>query len=62
MLNCRPVGVIEVRVRQIENATLSTFDAETQHVISSSDQLCFPPDSSSILQTPTEPEGKPSSP
>jgi hypothetical protein len=22
---------------------LSTFNAETQHVISSSDQLCFPP-------------------
>ena len=26
-----------------QNAMLSTFNAETQHVISSSDQLCFPP-------------------
>jgi hypothetical protein len=78
MLNCRPLGEIEKRVRQIENETvqisqeveqlrlvhptLSTFNAETQDLISSIDQLCFPPDTSSILQTPTEPEGKPSSP
>jgi septal ring factor EnvC (AmiA/AmiB activator) len=42
-----------------ENARLRILNAKTRHLISCVDQLCFPPDSNSIHQTPIEPGSKP---
>jgi hypothetical protein len=36
------------------------LNAKTRHLISCVDQLCFPPESSSIPQIPTAPDCKPS--
>ena len=43
-----------------ENARLRILNAKTRHLISCVDQLCFPPEFSSIPQIPTEPDCKPS--
>jgi len=45
-----------------ENARLKLLNAKTRHLISCVDQLCFPPESSSMLPNPTEPDYGPSSP
>jgi hypothetical protein len=42
-----------------ENARLRILNAKTRHLISCVDQLCFPPESNSIHQTPIEPGSKP---
>ena len=47
---------------RLENARLRQLNAKTRHLISCVDRLCFPPESSSIPQTPTEPDCEPSSP
>jgi len=45
-----------------ENDKLRLHNAKMQTLLSCVDQLCFPPESSSIPQTPTGPDCKPSSP
>lgn len=45
-----------------DNARLRQLNAKTRHLISCVDQLCFPPESSSIPLTSTEADCKPSSP
>ena len=45
-----------------ENARLRQLNAKGYALLNCIDQLCFPPDSSSTPQTPTEPDSKPSSP
>jgi len=42
-----------------ENARLRILNAKTRHLISCVDQLCFPPESSSIPAIATEPGSKP---
>lgn len=49
------------RLRQ-ENARLRTLNIKTQSLLSSVDQICFPPECSSIPATTTEPDSRPSSP
>jgi hypothetical protein len=44
------------RLRQ-ENARLRTLNLRTQNLLSCVDQICSPPESSSIHPAPTEPEG-----
>ena len=43
-----------------ETAKLRLLNAKTRHLISCVDQLCFPPESSSIPQISTAPDCKPS--
>ncbi len=45
-----------------ENDKLRLHNAKMQTLLSCVDQLCFPPESSSTLPTPTGPDCKPSSP
>ena len=52
----------ETELLRRENAMLRRLNAKAQILLSSVDQLCFPPESSSIPPTPTEPDSKPSSP
>ena len=49
------------RLRQ-ENDRLRRLNLRTQSLLSSVDQICFPPESSSIHPAPTEPDSRPSSP
>jgi hypothetical protein len=49
------------RLRQ-ENDRLGMLNLRTQSLLSSVDQICFPPESSSIHPSPTEPDCGPSSP
>jgi cell division protein FtsB len=49
------------RLRQ-ENDRLRMLNFRTQSLLSSVDQICFPPESSSIHPSPTEPDCGPSSP
>jgi hypothetical protein len=49
------------RLRQ-ENARLRTLNIRTQSLLSCVDQICFPPECSSIPPTPTGPDSRPSSP
>jgi len=49
------------RLRQ-ENDKLRMLNFRTQSLLSSVDQICFPPESSSIHPSPTEPDCGPSSP
>ena len=53
---------IEKETEQLrqETARLRLLNAKTRHLISCVDQLCFPPESSSIPQIPTAPDCKPS--
>ncbi len=54
----------ERRMRQLENKTeqLRQQNVKGRQLLASIDALCFPPESSSIPQTSTEPGSKPSSP
>ena len=45
-----------------ENARLRTLNIRTQSLLSSADQICFPPECSSIHPTPTDPDSGLSSP
>lgn len=49
---------IEKEIEQLrrENARLKALNARTRHLISCVDQLCFPPESSSIPVTLTDPD------
>lgn len=49
------------RLRQ-ENDRLRMLNFRTQSLLSTVDQICFPPESSSIHPSPTEPDCGPSSP
>ena len=49
------------RLRQ-ENDRLRRLNLRTQSLLSSADQICFPPECSSIHPTPTDPDSGPSSP
>ena len=49
------------RLRQ-ENDRLRMLNFRTQSLLSSVDQICFPPESSSIHPSPSEPDCGPSSP
>jgi len=53
---------IEKETEQLgqETARLKILNAKTRHLISCVDQLCFPPESSSIPQISTAPDCKPS--
>ena len=54
--------LIEKETEQMrqETAKLRLLNAKTRCLISCVDQLCFPPESSSISQIPTAPDCKPS--
>jgi hypothetical protein len=56
--------LIEKETEQLrrENARLNLLNAKTRHLISCVDQLCFPPECSSTLPKPTDPDCGPSSP
>ena len=49
------------RLRQ-ENDRLRRLNLRTQSLLSSVDQICFPPECSSTHPTPTDPDSGPSSP
>jgi chromosome segregation ATPase len=49
------------RLRQ-ENDRLRRLNLRTQSLLSSADQICFPPECSSIHPTPTDPDSGLSSP
>jgi hypothetical protein len=49
------------RLRQV-NARLRLQNAKGRQLLASIDALCFPPESSSIPASATEPDSKPSSP
>jgi len=55
---------IDARTKQIENETeqLRQENARGRQLLASIDALCFPPESSSIPASATEPDSKPSSP
>jgi hypothetical protein len=52
----------ETEQLRAENVRLKALNARTTHLISCVDQQCFPPESSSIPVTSTEPDSRPSSP
>ena len=52
----------ETELLRRENAKLKAYNVKMRHFISCVDQLCFPPESNSIPQTPIEPGSKPFSP
>ena len=52
----------DVERLRIENDRLRRLNLRAQSLLSSVDQICFPPESSSIHPSPTDPDSGPSSP